>query len=60
MVDIFASDFFEPEFYEIADWHNAEQTATPKWFSVWNLQGRLFAHPTVIDAMKQQLTQKEG
>lgn len=52
---IFPSELLEPEFYEISDWNNPKDNSTPRWFSIWFVDGQAVAHTSVIEKLRGAL-----
>ena len=51
-LEIIESAVLPVDFYAISDWSRPQASATPEWHQVWIIDGRVLAHPTVIEKMK--------
>ncbi len=59
MLDIISSELMQPDFYRIADWRNAENTATPEYLFMMVIQGKGYVHPELYEKMMRQIPSKK-
>lgn len=53
-IRIYPAPYAPPDFYVIHDWKKPQQSATPEWRDVWVFKGAMYAHPSIIEKLKEQ------